>query len=246
MIRSLRIMDRMTRIAACLAVISIAAIALVAWSADGSTATELWRFDTLERIGGHPVTVLGHPQLIDTAAGKAVQFNGVDDALFIDDHPLAGAQTFTWEVIFRPDTGGAPEQRFFHLQERDPSTGQDTPARMLFEIRVIGDRWCLDSFLGADTAANSRTLIDRSKLHSLDAWHHVAAVYDGREFRNYVDGVEQEASAVPFTPQQAGHSSVGVRINKVYYFKGAIFEARMTRRALSPAEFVKVRIGNTP
>lgn len=232
--------DRILRPAIRLAVFSIAAASLVLWCADAPAGSEVWRFDNLDRIGGHAVTVLGHPRLIDTPAGKAVQFNGVDDALFIDDHPLAGAQTFTWEVIFRPDTGGAPEQRFFHLQERDPATGKDTNGRMLFEIRVIGNRWCLDSFLGSDDASHSRTLIDRTKLHSLDAWHHAAAVYDGREFRNYVDGVEQEASAVPFNPQQPGHSSVGVRINKVYYFKGAIFEARMTRGALPPADFLKV------
>jgi len=208
--------------------------------ADAPGGSEIWRFDNLERIGGHAVTVLGHPRLIETPAGRAVEFNGVDDALFLDSHPLAGARTFSWEVIFRPDTGGQPEQRFFHLQERDAKTGADTTARMLFEIRVIGDRWCLDSFVGSADAGRSRTLLDRGKLHSLGEWHHAAEVYDGLEFRNYVDGVEQEASAVEFAPQGQGHASVGVRINKVYYFKGAIFLARMTKRALPRAEFIKV------
>jgi hypothetical protein len=207
---------------------------------DGADAGVVWRFDNLERIGGHPVTVLGHPSLIDTPAGKAVQFNGVDDGLFIDDHPLAGAGTFTWEVVFRPDAGGRPEQRFFHLQERDRATGVDTEARMLFEIRVIGDRWCLDSFVRSD-ATRARTLLDRSRLHPLGEWHHAAAVYDGREFRNYVDGIEQGAGPVELTPQQQGHSSVGVRINKVDYFKGAILVARMTPKALAPGEFLEAK-----
>jgi len=224
----------------------LAALAIAAagagwlWGADSTAASEVWRFDNLERIGGYAVTVLGHPRLIDTPAGRAVEFNGVDDGLFIEAHPLAGAQAFTWEAIFRPEAGGQPEQRFFHLQERDGATGLDTTARMLFEIRVIGDRWCLDSFVGSADAAHSRALIDRAKLHSLGAWHHAAEVYDGHEFRNYVDGVEQETGAVQFAPQGAGHSSIGVRINKVYYFKGAVFLGRMTRKALAPAEFVKV------
>jgi hypothetical protein len=217
-----------------------AACACLLWSVDGPPASEIWRFDNLERVAGHTVSVVGHPRLIDTPAGKAVEFNGVDDALFLDAHPLAGAQAFTWEVVFRPDVGGQPEQRFFHLQERDPATGEDTIARMLFEIRVIGNQWCLDSFVSSLDTSRSRTLIDRAKLHSLGAWHHAAAVYDGQEFRNYVDGVGQEASSVEFMPQRAGHSSVGVRINKVNYFKGAIFLGRMTRRALAPAEFIKV------
>src|SRR5947209_12864329 len=85
---------------------------------------EVWTFDRLDNIGGHATTVLGHPRVIETPRGKAVEFNGVDDALFIESHPLAGAAEFTWEAIFRPD-GGEREQRWFHLQERDPRTGED-------------------------------------------------------------------------------------------------------------------------
>jgi hypothetical protein len=40
-------------------------------------------------------------------------------------------------------------------------------------------------------------------------------------------------------PQKAGGTSVGVRYNKVNYFKGAVLTARMTPRALSPQEFLK-------
>src|SRR5215470_4847749 len=76
----------------------------------------VWTFDRLDRIGGHPTEVLGHPRVIDTPLGKAIAFNGVDDAIFVGVHPLAGAETFTWEAIFRPD-GGQPAQRWFHLQE---------------------------------------------------------------------------------------------------------------------------------
>jgi hypothetical protein len=205
--------------------------------AEAQPDSETWRFDRLDQIGGHPMTILGHPKVIDTPAGKAVEFNGIDDALYVDVHPLAGAETFTWEVVFRPDAGGAAEQRFFHLQERDPKTGQDTQTRMLFEIRVIGDRWCLDSF--ALSGSESKALIDREKLHSLGAWHHAALVYDGHELRNYVDGVLEGAAPLHLIPQGPGRSSMGVRINRLNYFKGAIRLARMTRRALPPAEFLR-------
>ena len=210
------------------------ALTLQAWQ---TAAPETWTFDRLDQIGGHPATILGHPRVIDTPQGKAVQFNGVDDAIFLDVHPLAGAATFTWEVVFRPDRDGAPEQRFFHLQERDPKTGQDTGTRLLFETRLIGGRWCLDSF--ALSGGASKALMDRTLLHSTDAWHHAAAVYDGKEFRNYVDGKLQGAATVHLIPQGAGHTSIGTRINKLDYFKGAVRIARMTRRALEPAEFLK-------
>src|SRR5215813_11574100 len=105
-------------------VFALAAVSIPVFAADPEAL--IWRFDHLDRIGGHPLTVLGHPKVIDTPYGKAIEFNGVDDALFLDTHPLAGANIFTWEVIFRPDRDGRPEQRFFHLQEN----GSDT--RMLF------------------------------------------------------------------------------------------------------------------
>ncbi len=193
---------------------------------------ELWKFDSLASIGGHPVTVEGHPQLIATPAGKAIQFGGVEDALFLNVHPLAGAEAFTWEVIFRPDVGGAPEQRFFHLQEE----GSDN--RMLFEIRVVDGKWCLDSF--ALTGADSKPLLNREKLHPLGAWYHAAAVYDGREFRNYVNGELEGAAPLHLAPQKAGRTSIGTRINRVNFFKGAVLLARMTRGPLVPAKFLKL------
>lgn len=200
--------------------------------------TTVWTFDRLENIGGHRTTVLGQPRVIDSPLGKAVEFDGADDALFVDNHPLAGAQTFTLEAIFRPD-GGEREQRWFHLSEQDPSTGADTNNRMLFEIRVVGDQWFLDSY--HQSGAASATLMSRKALHPLGAWYHVASVYDGKEFRNYVDGVQEGAALVQLAPHGPGHTSVGVRINKVFYFKGAVRLARFTRRALMSSEFLKPR-----
>jgi TolB protein len=107
-----------------------------------------WRFDKLEQIGGHATTIEGAPKLID----NAIQFNGDKDAIFLETHPLAGAEKFTWEVIFRPDADGRPEQRFFHMQENG------SQHRLLFETRLIDGQWCLDSF--AATSAGSQTLID--------------------------------------------------------------------------------------
>ena len=194
-----------------------------------------WTFDRLEKIGGHRTTMTGHPKVVDSPVGKAVEFNGVDDALFIDHHPLAGAKTFTWEAIFRPD-GGQREQRWFHLNEHDAQTAAYTENRMLFEIRVSGDRWYLDSYI--HSGGEDQTLMNDQALHPLGHWYHVATVYDGNVVRNYVNGVQQGAGPLRFTPHGKGHSSVGVRINKVFYFKGAVHLARFTRRALSTSEFL--------
>lgn len=206
--------------------------ALLSFAAFAADDAVTWKFDNLGTIGGHAVTVLGSPKVIDAPQGKAIEFNGISDALFLEVHPLAGATAFTWEVIFRPDSDGPAAQRFFHMQE----TGSQH--RYLFETRIIGKQWALDSF--AASASGSRALMDLKLLHPADRWHHVAAVYDGKEYRNYVNGKLQVAAPVTLSPQGPGRTSVGVRINKVDYFKGAIRLSRMTRRALSPSEFLTV------
>jgi concanavalin A-like lectin/glucanase superfamily protein len=204
----------------------------------GTGAAEVWQFNQASTIGGLATQVLGHPVVIETPLGKALQFNGIEDALFVAEHPLAGAETWTWEVIFRPDEDGAAAQRFFHLSVLDPATGKDIDDRLLFEIRIVHGQWCLDSF--AMSGAQSKTLLNCDKLHALGKWYRVTAVYDGTTLRNYVGDELQGEGSVQLVPQRPGHSSVGVRINLKDHFKGAIYEARFTRRALTPGEFLKM------
>lgn len=206
---------------------------------------EIWRFDQTAALGGHPTKVLGAPKLIDTEIGKAVAFNGVDDALFIGVHPLAGAATWTWEMIFKPDADGKPAQRIFHLQSVDPATGTDYPnERMLFEIRIVAGtdgkpaQWCLDSF--ATAGGQSRTLLNCEKLHPFGPWYRVTAVYDGKMLHNYVGDELQGEGELNLPQERPGRSSVGTRIDLRDYYKGAMYEARFTRKALSVADFLKL------
>lgn len=206
-----------------------------------------WTFDRLDRIGGVATRVEGNPKIVDTPLGKAIQFNGVDDALWIEQHPLAGAETFTFEAIFRPD-GGAFEQRWFHLAERDPKTrllasaehpkGPDTHARFLFEIRVVDNQWYLDAFVGGP--GYNKPLIFKDKLHPIGQWYHVAQTYDGKTYRSYVNGQLQGEEDIAFKPQGEGAASVGARINRLNYFNGAVRQVRFSPKALTPDQFMKL------
>jgi hypothetical protein len=207
-----------------------------------AVAQEVWRFDQTGLLGGHPVKVLGAPRVIDTELGKAVAFNGVDDALFVNVHPLAGATAWTWEMIFRPDADGKPAQRIFHLQSVDPATGKDVvDERMLFEIRIQNGQWCLDSF--AINAGHRLTLLNCEKLHPLGPWYRVTAVYDGKMFHNYVGDELQGEGELELPAEGPGRASVGTRIDLRDYYKGAIYEARFTPRALAVGEFLKLPAG---
>lgn len=209
-------------------------------AAPSASRQTVWTFDRLSDIGGHATTVEGAPVLIDTPLGKAVWFDGIDDALFIPDHPLAGAERFTFEAVFRPD-GGAFEQRWFHLQEADEvsaAQGQPPGVRFLFEIRVQDREWWLDAFIKGP--GYSQVLIFPEKRHPVGRWFHVAQTYDGTTYRSYVDGVLQGEAEAAFKAQGAGHASVGCRINRVNHFKGAVREARFTTQALPVERFLRM------
>ena len=87
---------------------------------------------------------------------------------------------------------------------------------------------------------HDKTLLNCHKLHPLGQWYRVTAVYDGKTLQNYVGSELQGEGNVQLAPQGPGHSSVGVRINLEDYFKGAVFEARFTRSALRPENFLKM------
>src|SRR3989442_13810712 len=91
----------------------------------------VWRFDNLSTIGGHSVTVVGTPRVVDTERGKAVEFNGATDGLFFDVNPLAGLKQFTVEIEFQPAADGAEEQRFGHFQEATTENRAPTDLRVL-------------------------------------------------------------------------------------------------------------------
>ncbi|MDG2521826.1 LamG domain-containing protein [Caulobacter segnis] len=199
-------------------------------------AQRVWRFDNLKSVGGNALRIEGAPTLVAGPSGKAVKFDGVDDALFIGEHPLAGAKTFTFEAVFRPD-GGAFEQRWFHLEsdENPPVEPGRGTTRILFEIRVLEDRWYLDAFMRGP--GYNKPMLVPEKLHPIGKWAHVAQTYDGAMYRSYVNGVLQMEAPVTFTPQGPGSASVGVRMNRVNYFNGAVHSARFTYAALQPSQF---------
>ncbi len=189
-----------------------------------------WDLDNLETVHGIPIETLGAPKVINTPEGKAIEFDGRDDGLLIPQNPLKGWSEFTVEVLFRPDPGGLEEQRFFHIQE----SGSDN--RVLLETRLPNERhWFLDTFI--KSGKHELTLYAKEYLHPLGQWHHAALVRDRSKVTHYVNGKKELSQSMPFSPLGDGQVSVGVRMNKVYWFKGAIRLVRFYPRALRPEEF---------
>ena len=190
----------------------------------------VWELDSIEAVGGYPIDVDGRPVVVDGPYGSAIQFNGAGDALFVEANPLAGLEAFTVEMVFRPDAGGLPEQRFFHL-------GEVNGDRVLFETRLTEDgHWYLDTFISSGDS--NRPLLNESHLHPVGQWYHLALTCDGQQEVNYVNGIQEASGSIDFVPLAGGQTSIGVRLNRVCWFRGAIGRIRFSAGVLDPDEFM--------
>ncbi len=210
-------------------IMMIAAAGWIASVGAGAEAT-VWRLDDLARIGGAQPEVWGKPGIVD----GAVAFDGKADGVIIPANPLAGCTAFTIEVLIRPDEGGGEAQRFFHVQET-----REEGMRVLLETRTDGKGgWWLDTFLR--TTESHRTLIDPQRVHATGKWYWVALRYDGKRMAHFVNGAKELEGDVAFGPMSDGKISIGVRQNRVYWFKGAIREVRFSAAALAEGELRRV------
>jgi hypothetical protein len=209
----------------------LAASAATTPDAAAVAAGVVWRLDNLTSIGGHPVQVVGAPVVVDDAGGRAIEFDGVDDGLFLDVNPLERLERFTIEAVVAPSTVGPEEQRFLHVAEAG------SESRAMMETRVLpGGTWTLDTFLRSGTV--SLALLDRANTHPGDRWHVAALTFDGTTMAHYVNGVRELSGPVAFKPLGPGRTSIGVRQNLVSWFKGRIRAIRFTPEVLPAARML--------
>jgi hypothetical protein len=200
---------------------------------------ETWNFNSLESIGGHPVTLMGNPKVVPTPDGDAVAFDGDGDRLLVGNDPLGDAKAFTVEMVFNPGSSSAATTapRFMHIQNpANSSTG------LMMELRV-NDKggWAFDGGLTTDMGA--RILFDASKTHPMNQWAHVAVSFDGTVFKTFVNGVEELKGNAPYKTvvvDAGAVVSVGARMNKIYWLLGMVRTMRITRAALDPKDFMSI------
>lgn len=182
--------------------------------------TIIWKLDNPTIVGGLKPAILGSPAIVQDKMGTALSFNGVDDGLILPVNPIENWSQFTIEVLFKPTSDGPPAPRFVHFQDSLENRGT-------LEIRVTPKgRWYADTFLRNGKAKKGLTLIDSTMQHPCDQWYWLALVFDGKKMSDYVNAVKEHEGEVEFSPMNAGQISLGVRLNKVSWFKGQIREIR--------------------
>jgi hypothetical protein len=198
-------------------------------------AETIWRLDNLEKIGGHPVTVVGAPKVTEADGKPALSFDGANDGIFVPAIPFAGARQFTIEILFFPASGGLAEQRFLHAQDGNE-------ARALLETRLDGNgKWWLDTFIVTGATARGVTLVNRDLRHPTDRWYWAALRYDGKSMSHFVNGEKEMEMPGMFVAFGPGQTSLGVRQNKVFWFKGMIREVRFHTEAVAEEKLQRVR-----
>ncbi len=189
--------------------------------------TVTWKLKATNKVGAYKPVVLGNPLIVKDPSGTSLSFNGVNDGLVIQKIPIEGWPRFTIEVLFKPDGDGPVAPRFIHFQDKELNRGT-------FEIRLTPKgQWYMDTFLKNGKTDIGLTLIDSTKLHPTDKWYWVALVYDGKKMSSYVNRKKELEGKIDFPPMTIGDISIGVRLNKVNWFKGLIREIRFHPQALN-------------
>lgn len=188
-----------------------------------------WLVASLLQNKKEQTTILGNPTIVPSPYGNAVTFNGIDDALFLNEMPLKSLESFTVEMIFKPQSNGIFEQRVLQI-------GEITGDRMLLEIRVLDNNWYFDGFVASKGV--KLALATEELLHPLEKWYHVAFVVTPNSLTTFVNGKQELHNEYVFNPIEQGQTSIGVRMNKVTWFKGAIYKIQISPQALKPNQFL--------
>ncbi len=190
-----------------------------------------WMLNDLVLSSVSGIRIAGKPESINCKYGKALLFNGSSDGVFLDQMPLEGLEKFTIEIIICPHSGGTPEQRYFH-------SGDVKGNRVLLELRSTPDGWYLDAFVKSGN--EQKTLIDPALKHPLDQWAHIAFVVEHGKQQTFINGIKELESSIEFAPLHGGRTSIGVRQSETSWFRGEIYEIRISGDALVPSQFLRL------
>jgi hypothetical protein len=197
-------------------IFSIPLLLLMAWKILDDSGKITWDLNNTAKIGGYSPIILGNPALKIEGNDTAIYFNGINDGLVIPAIPIEHWSKFTIEVLFKPESDGPGAPRFIHFEDTLKNRGT-------FELRLTKDaQWYFDGFLKNGKTNKGVTLIDSTKLHPANQWYWAALVYDGKKMYSYINGKIELNAEMEFPPMTKGDLSLGVRLNKVNWFKGQV------------------------
>ncbi len=156
--------------------------------------------------------------------GKALELKG-RHALRVESFGLAAPEEIAFSVWCRPTDLSGYRELF----------RQESNHRVLFSVQADGTVLSLgldiDGYIECDAPIDSMRAAD-------GAWHHCAAVYDGRHMRVYFDGEEIGALERPGRVSWASEAPafIGSSGGTVEHFQGRLDDFRIYGGALDPSQ----------
>ena len=209
-----------------LSIIIPVSLLISAWKIFDTRKPVTWYLKDTRYIGSFNPIVLGNPTVKVEGKDSSIYFNGINDGLVIPTIPIEGWPKFTIEVLFNPDGDGSSAPRFIHFEDSNANRGT-------LELRLTKNgQWYFDGFLKNGKTNKGLALIDSTKLHPTNRWYWAALIYDGQKMYSYINAQKELEGEIDFPPMTKGNISLGVRLNKVNWFKGQIREIRFYPEAL--------------
>lgn len=146
---------------------------------------------------------------------------------------FAGNAPYTFSAWISPTTSAPPTwERIFNSEQW---TGSIRDGYSLIQNKTSGVI-CTERFLNNGGTQTSVTRCS-AVAASAGVWNHVAAVYDGKTLKVYLNGIASSSISATFgLAENAGNLNIGRFSPGGGYFDGLIDDARIYNRALSDAE----------
>ena len=200
----------------------------------------IWLFDegSGDKAGdssdaGNDGVFQGKPKWVKGKFGKCLDFNGAGDFIEVPDaKSLDLEEAVTMVCWFNWEGTGDGWQTFF---SKGPAEG---PAENYAHFTNSGGRnthFCKNAGGGTGCFNSPNNAFEDKK------WHHTAAVYDGKNQYNYIDG--ELVSEGPLKGKMVtndGYLGLGFREGSSHYWKGMLDDMALFNRALSGDEVEEI------
>jgi hypothetical protein len=208
-------------------------------AADGTTSAA--DGSDSDSSGGEP-PILPACAAGDVPTPSGLSFDGVDDHVTMGVAPSLGLQTFTLEAWVRRDGAGetagtgAGGVQLVPIISKGRGENDDTIYNCNYAFGFNGNVLAADF---EDMASGENHPVVGTIPVTWGQWHHVAATYDGSDWRLYVDGQLDVQVAAGATPRSDSvqHFAIGTAMDSTGAaagrFAGAIDEVRVWNQARS-------------
>ncbi|HTI72083.1 MAG TPA: LamG-like jellyroll fold domain-containing protein [Candidatus Limnocylindria bacterium] len=192
--------------------------------------------------------IIGAPVLTNLGPAQVLAFNGVADYLTIAETPAEAASLLpkremtvaTWVFLDDPASAGGI---LGLLQDR---RGVQKGWHLGYQK---GHVHFILSSTGADDGDGKHTRLIGGTAITPGRWHHLAAVYDGKTMRLFLDGQadgeSQEQSGDIIYPEK-GRYTLGAlsNLNEIETLEGSLYEVKTYARALTQTEILETVASN--